>query len=240
MDKLFDFDYMIKSIPQLIVYIPLTIWLTVVSMLLGIIVGLFTALVRIYKVPVLKQLSVFYISFIRGTPLLVQLFLTYYGIPKFLFFFQNQYGWFQSVNINVIPPEIFAVLAFTTNLGAYLSETIRSAIESVERGQFEAAYSIGMTETQIMLKIVLPQALIVALPNLGNTMISTVKDTSLVFTIAITDILGAAKIIGSRTLAYFEVYVAVSLIYWVICILLERILFILERKLKIYERSVVR
>jgi L-cystine transport system permease protein len=240
MDKLFDFNFMIKSIPQLIAYIPVTIWLTVVSMLLGLIVGLFTALVRIYKVPIFKQLSVIYISFIRGTPLLVQLFLTYYGIPKFLFFFQNQYGWFQNVNINVIPPEVFAVLAFTSNLGAYLSETIRSAIESVDRGQFEAASSIGMTQTQIMIKIILPQALLVALPNIGNMMISTVKDTSLVFTIAITDIMGEAKVIGARALAYFEVYVGVSLIYWLICIVLERILILLENRLKKHERSVVR
>jgi L-cystine transport system permease protein len=130
-------------------------------------------------------------------------------------------------------------LAFSVNLGAYLSETIRSSIEAVDRGQFEAANSIGMSQAQIMLKIVLPQALIVAIPNLGNTLISTVKDTSLIFMIGIVDIMGEAKIIGARGLAFFEIYIAVSIIYWFICIILEKCLNLLEKRSRIFERSVV-
>lgn len=239
MNKLFDFDYMLKCIPQIIVCLPITIGITISSMIFGLIIGLVTALVKIYKVPVIKQISMIYVSFIRGTPLLIQLYLVYYGIPKFLYFFQTQYGSFKNININVISPEYYAILAFSVNLGAYLSETIRSSIESVERGQFEAANSIGMKQTQIMIKIILPQAITIALPNIGNTLISTLKDTSLVFMITIVDVMGEAKIIGARGLAIFEVYVAVSLIYWFVCIILEKLIALFEKRIKIHERSVV-
>ncbi len=237
MEKLFDLDYMLKSLPQIVEYLPVTLWIAFVSMLLGAIIGLATALIRIYKVPVLAPLSTLYVSYIRGTPLIVQLFLVYYGIPKFLYYFQNEYGFLQQFNVYVIPPELFALLSFSLNLGGYLSETFRSAIHSVDRGQFEAANSIGMSQTQIMLKIVLPQALTVALPNLGNTLISTVKDTSFIFMIGVVDMMGQAKIMGARALAFFEVYVAVSLIYWLVCILIERGLVVLEKRIRIYERS---
>ncbi|MHC6180787.1 amino acid ABC transporter permease [Clostridium sp. JNZ X4-2] len=239
MNKIFDFTYMVQCIPKLIPYLPVTIWITVISMLFGLLIGLFIAIVKIYKIPVLKQISIAYVSFIRGTPLLVQLYLIYFGMPKFLYFFQIEYGWFENVNVNIIAPQYYAILAFSANLGGYLSETIRSSIEAVDRGQFEAANSIGMSQTQIMLKIVLPQALIVAIPNLGNTLISTVKDTSLIFMIGIVDIMGEAKIIGARGLAFFEIYIAVSIIYWIICIILEKCLNLLEKRSKIFERSVV-
>ncbi|MGN8230373.1 amino acid ABC transporter permease [Paenibacillus polymyxa] len=237
MEKLFDLDYMLKSLPQIVEYLPVTLWIAFVSMLLGGIIGLATALIRIYKVPVLAPLSTLYVSYIRGTPLIVQLFLVYYGIPKFLYYFQSEYGFLQQFNVYVIPPELFALLSFSLNLGGYLSETFRAAIHSVDRGQFEAANSIGMSQTQIMLKIVLPQALTVALPNLGNTLISTVKDTSFIFMIGVVDMMGQAKIMGARSLAFFEVYVAVSLIYWLVCIIIERGLVVLEKRIRIYERS---
>src|SRR5690606_11176422 len=172
-------------------------------------IGMAAALIKIYKVPVLNVISSIYVSFIRGTPLLVQIYLVFYGIRKIIYFLQREYGWLMSADVNSIPPEVYALLAFSINLGAYLSETIRSAIESVDRGQFEAAKAIGMTPTQMMLKIIFPQALSVAIPNLGNMFISTIKDTSLVFMIGVIDIMGEAKILGSRGLAFFEVYIAV-------------------------------
>jgi L-cystine transport system permease protein len=239
MEKLFDIDYMLKSLPQIISHLPVTIGIAVGSMVLGMLLGLATALIRLYKVPVLGRLSAVYVSFVRGTPLLVQIYLVFYGIPKLIYFVQTQYGWLQGFDVNIIAPEYYALLSFSINLGAYLSETIRSAIESVDRGQFEAANAIGMSQTQTMLKIILPQALTVALPNLGNTFISTIKDTSLVFVIGVVDIMGEAKIIGSRGLAFFEVYIAVSLIYWPVCIIIERVLARLEKRVRNYERSAI-
>lgn len=238
MEKLLDTEFLINSFPIIIAQLPVTLGIAFGSMLLALVLGLVTALIKIYKVPVLAPLSSIYVSFIRGTPLLVQIYLVFYGIPRLVYFFQNEYGWFLNVDVNVIAPEFFALLSFAINLGAYLSETIRSAIESVDRGQFEAAKAIGLKPSQMMLKIILPQALTVAIPNLGNMLISTIKDTSLVFIIGVIDVMGQAKILGSRGLAFFEVYIAVSLIYWVVCILVERVLVVVEKRARRFERGV--
>ncbi|WP_226528129.1 amino acid ABC transporter permease [Metabacillus niabensis] len=239
MENLLDIGFLIESFPAIVARLPITIGIAVGSMILSLFLGLATALIKIYRVPVLKTISSFYVSFIRGTPLLVQIYLVFYGIPKVIYFLQTEYGWLQNVDVNIIPPEIYALLAFSINLGAYLSETIRSAIESVDRGQFEAAKAIGMSPTQMMLKIIFPQALAVAIPNLGNMFISTIKDTSLVFIIGVIDIMGQAKIMGSRGLAFFEVYIAVSIIYWILCIIVERLLTLVEKRARRYERGVI-
>ncbi|MFC0561549.1 amino acid ABC transporter permease [Halalkalibacter alkalisediminis] len=238
MEKLLDIGFLIESFPVIISKLPITVGIAVGSMILGLLIGLATALIKIYQVPVLKTISSCYVSFIRGTPLLVQIYLVFYGIPKIIYFLQGEYGWLQGLNVNIIAPEFYALLSFSINLGAYLSETIRSAIQSVDRGQFEAAKAIGMSPTQMMLKIILPQALVVAIPNLGNMFISTIKDTSLVFIIGVIDIMGQAKILGSRGLAFFEVYIAVSIIYWILCIIVERLLVKVEKRARKYERGV--
>lgn len=239
MENLLDIHFLIESFPAIGARLPITIGIAVASLIISLFIGLTTALIKIYRVPVLKTISSFYVSFVRGTPLLVQIYLVFYGIPKVIYFFQTEYGWVLNIDVNIIAPEVYALLAFSINLGAYLSETIRSAIESVDRGQFEAARAIGLSPTQMMLKIIFPQALSVAIPNLGNMFISTIKDTSLVFIIGVIDIMGQAKILGSRGLAFFEVYIAVSIIYWIICILVERLLVIVEKRARRYERGVV-
>lgn len=239
MENLLDINYIIESLPSILSRLPITLMIAVGSMVIGLLIGFAVALIQIYKVPGLRQLSSFYVSFTRGTPLLVQMYLVFYGIPKIVYFLQTSYGLFYSFDVNLISPEVFALLAFSLNLGAYLSETIRSAIEAVDRGQFEAAKAIGMSPTQMMLKIILPQALAIAIPNLGNIFIITVKDTSLVFIIGVIDIMGQAKILGSRGLAFFEVYIAVSLVYWVICIIISRLLVVLEKRVRRFERGAV-
>lgn len=239
MENLLDINYIIESLPSILSRLPITLLIAVGSMVIGLLIGFAVALIQIYKVPVLRQLTSFYVSFTRGTPLLVQMYLVFYGIPKIIYFLQTSYGLFYNFDVNLFSPEVFALLAFSLNLGAYLSETIRSAIESVDRGQFEAAKAIGMSPSQMMLKIILPQALAIAIPNLGNIFIITVKDTSLVFIIGVIDIMGQAKILGSRGLAFFEVYIAVSLVYWVICIIIARLLVVLEKRVRRFERGAV-
>lgn len=239
MENLLDISFLLESFPAIIARLPITLGIAVGSLILSLVIGVATALIKIYKVPVLKTISAFYVSFIRGTPLLVQLYLVFYGIPKVIYYLQTDYGWLQNLDVNIIAPEVYALLAFSINLGAYLSETIRSAIESVDKGQFEAARAIGMSPTQMMLKIIFPQALAVAIPNLGNMFISTIKDTSLVFIIGVIDIMGQAKILGSRGLAFFEVYIATSIIYWIVCIVVERLLVMIEKRARRYERGVI-
>jgi L-cystine transport system permease protein len=239
MDQLLDIQALIASIPRILTRLPVTVGVTFASMFVASLLGLFTALIKVYRIPILKSLTAFYVSFIRGTPLLVQLYLMYYGVPRFFDYLHQAYGLFGHINFNVISPAMFAIAAFSVNLGAYLSESIRAAIETVDRGQFEAAISIGMTKSQLMRKVVLPQALLAILPNYGNTLISTIKDTSLIFMISVIDIMGEAQIIGARNMKFFEVYIAVSLIYWATCIILAKILQILEKKAGVYERKAV-
>lgn len=235
MDTIFDFQYMLESFPKILQYAPVTLIISIGAMFFGLIIGLITALIKQYKVPVLKWLATVYVSFTRGTPLLVQIYLTYYGIPKVFEFMRLHYNW--NIDVGNMPGIIFIYIAYSLNIGAYLSETIRSAIESVDKGQVEAAYSVGMSRLQSMFRIVLPQAVTVALPNFGNTFISLTKDTSLAFIIAVVEIMGQAKIVGSRSLRFFEVYIDAAVIYWMICLVTERGIHLLEKKAKKFKGS---
>lgn len=235
MGSIFDWSFVVKAFPEIVKYLPVTLGVAIVSMFFGLLLGLIAALAKIYKIPLLKQLSGFYISFIRGTPLLVQLYLSYYGIPKVLEYVNLQFNW--ELNVSNIPALVFVFITFSINVGAYLSETIRVAIEAVDRGQLEAAYTVGMSTFQAMKRVIMPQALVIALPNFGNTFISLIKDTSLAFLIAVVEIMGSAKIIGARGLRFFEVYIVAALIYWVVCIIVEQVFVKMEARLKRHERG---
>lgn len=229
MEQLLDVNYMIESFPTIAKGIPVALSISAVAFVVGITIALFCALIRIYNVPVLKQIVAVYVSFIRGTPLLVQIFLSYYGIPLLLQYFNYNYN--ASIDISFIPAIYFIYVAFSLNTGAYLSETIRSAILAVDKGQFEACYSVGMTTSQALRRIVLPQALRVGVPNIFNHFIMLLKDTSLAFAASVPEILGQAKIIAGRTSQFFEVYIVAALIYWFICIVLEQVSNFIEKRL---------
>lgn len=228
-----NFEFMGRAIFEIIKFIPVTLNITVVSIIFAFIIALATALIRINKIPFLNGVVKFYVSFTRGTPLLVQIYLSYYGLPKFLDYINMRYN--KEIDIAAVPAILFVYIAFSFNVGAYLSETFRAAILSVEKGQIEGALSLGMTKVQAMMRIVLPQAFVYALPNLGNTIISLIKDTSLAFIISVVEMMGQAKIIGAQGLNFFEVYIVVAFLYWIICILVEKIVSILENRLRKFE-----
>jgi His/Glu/Gln/Arg/opine family amino acid ABC transporter permease subunit len=236
MDQLLDFSYLIKSVPAIAKGIPISLAIAFIAFFVGLIIGLFVALIKIYKVPVLYPIANVYVSFIRGTPLLVQIFLSYYGIPLVIRFINARYH--MNYDVSFIPAIYFIYVAFSLNSGAYLSETIRAAIQSVNKGQMEACYSVGMTTAQGLKRIILPQATIVALPNIGNHFVALLKDTSLAFAASVPEIIGKAKIIAGRTSQFFEVYIVAALLYWMICIIIEKILRYLENRLRKYERGV--
>ena len=236
MKGILDVSYMIESIPTIAKGIPISLSIAVIAFGVGLLIGLLGALIKIYNVPVLKSITNLYVSFIRGTPLLVQIFLSYYGIPLVIRYLNEQWG--TEWNISFIPAIYFIYVAFALNAGAYLTETVRSAIIAVDRGQVEASYSVGMTTYQSLKRIVLPQALKVGLPNIGNHFIAMLKDTSLAFAASVPEIMGMAKIIAGRTSQFFEVYIVAALLYWIICILLERLLAVLEKRLRRNERGV--
>ncbi|MFD0485629.1 amino acid ABC transporter permease [Kineococcus sp. GCM10028916] len=183
-----------------------TIPLTLASFPIGLVLALVVALMRLSSVRVLQGIARFYVSVIRGTPLLLQLFLIYYALPSF------------GLTIDPFPS---AVIAFSLNVGGYASEVIRAAILSVPRGQTEAALTIGMSYPTTMRRIVLPQATRVAVPPLSNTLISLVKDTSLASAIQATELLRKAQELAAPTFEFFTLYGLAALYYWVVCLALS-------------------
>ncbi|MCR5468333.1 MAG: amino acid ABC transporter permease [Lachnospiraceae bacterium] len=231
MSNIFDFKLVFTQIPNLLLYLPITLELAIISMILGITLGLLLAIVKIREVPVLKQIATFFISLIRGTPILVQLYIAYFGIPMFFKWLNYQYG--TDFKVADVSGFIYAVVALGINQSAYNAEFIRAALLSVGTGQIEAASSLGMTYFQALRRIILPEAITVALPSLGNSLISVIKGTSLAFTCAVVEMTAQGKIIGGRSYRYFEVYISLAIIYWVITIIIEQILKLIEKRLAI-------
>ena len=204
---------------MLLASIKVTIPLTVIGFACAMVIALIMAMVQYAKVPILSQLSRLYIWVFRGTPLLVQLFLAFYGLPKL------------GIVLNPFP---CAVIVFSLNEGAYCAETMRAALEAVPAGQVEAGYCVGLSYVQIMAKIVLPQAMRTAFPSLSNNLISMLKDTSLAAEITVADMFMAAKKIVGRTYEAFWLYAEVALIYLFYSTILTLIQRSLEKKLSAY------
>lgn len=235
--KLFDWKLVFDQIPSILSALPVTIELTLIATLIGYVLGLLLALIKINKIPVLRQLAVLYISIIRGTPILVQLYVTYYGIPLILKYHNMRFG--TNYNLNAIPAILFAIIALGLNQSAFDSEVIRAAIQSVDKGQIEAAKTLGMTGFQILRRVILPQAVIVALPSLGNSLISLIKGTSLAFTVAVVDLTAQGRILAGKNFRYFEVYCSLAIIYWLITVVLENAFKLLEKKFSIPDQPQV-
>ncbi|WP_108672075.1 amino acid ABC transporter permease [Peribacillus acanthi] len=196
-----------------------TIPLTLVTFICGLLIAILTALARISTVKPFQWIARFYVSAIRGTPLLVQLFIIFYGLP--------------TIGI-VIDPFPAAVIGFSLNVGAYSSEIIRAAILSVPKGQWEAAYSIGMSYPQTLKRVILPQASRVSIPPLSNTFISLIKDTSLASLILVTEMFRKAQEIAATNYEFLLLYSEAAIIYWIICFILSIFQGRLETRLDRY------
>ncbi|MCA8866740.1 MULTISPECIES: amino acid ABC transporter permease [unclassified Halomonas] len=213
-----NLEYMWGLLPVLLRYLPLTIQMATIAMFFALIIACLLAVVRVSQVPVLNGVALLFISFFRGTPLLVQLFLFYYGLPQLI----NAL-----ISINGVTA---AVLGLTLHFSAYMAESIRAAIVGIDRSQTEAALSIGMTQSQLMRRIILPQATRVATPTLMNYFIDMIKATSLAFTLGVTELMGATQKEAAGSFLYLEAFLLVALIYWVIV----EILSWGQRRLEIY------
>ena len=235
MNKLIDIELIFTQIPKLLEYLPVTMEIAVISMAGSLVLGLILAVIKIKKIPVLRQLAAAFISVIRGTPVIVQLYVTYFGIPIFLKMINQQYG--TNFEVNGIAPIIYAIVALGVNQSAFNAEIIRASLESVDRGQLEAAHALGLTYLQALRRIILPEAIVVALPSLGNSFIALIKGTSLAFVCSVVEMTAEGKIIGGRTYRYFEVYISLAIIYWAITFLLERILALVEKKIRIPDEA---
>jgi len=231
MPNIFDIKLVFTQIPELLKYLPVTLEITILSMILGLIIGLILAMIKIKQIPVLYRISAIFVSFTRGTPILVQLYLTYYGIPIFLKYYNYYNG--TNYNLNSIPSLLFVLVAFSLNEAAYNSENIRAAIQSIEKGQIEAAHSLGMTSFQVLKRVLLPEAFVVALPTLGNALIGLLKGTSLAFVCSVVEITAQGKILAGSSYRYFEVYVSLAIIYWVLTIIIEQGIKFIEKRISI-------
>ena len=205
---------LLDSLPFLLKGAIWTVVLSLGGMFFGLLLGFGLALLRRSSNLALRSLARLYISFFRGTPLLVQLFVIYYGLPEL------------GLQLDPLPA---ALIGFSLNMAAYTAEIIRAAIGAIDRGQWEAAASIGMTPLQTLRRAILPQALRIALPPLGNSFIALVKDTSLAATIQVPELFRQAQLITARTFEIFSLYLAAALLYWMLASLLSTLQNCLER-----------
>lgn len=211
---------LVDSFPKLLLYgVKVTIPLTLLSFALALLISVAVAMIQYANVKVLKQICRFYIWLVRGTPLLVQLYLVFYGLPSV------------GIVLDAFPT---AVLVFGLNEGAYMAESMRASLEAVPRGQVEAGYCIGMNYMQIMRRIVLPQAFRIAFPPLSNSLISMVKGTSLAASITVTEMFREAQVINGRVYESLGLYTEVALIYLIFCSILTWLQHLGEKKLNSY------
>ncbi|MEE3394725.1 MAG: amino acid ABC transporter permease [Candidatus Onthomonas sp.] len=211
---------LIDAFPKLLMYgIEVTVPLTILSFALALIISVIVALIQYADVKVLRQICRFYIWIVRGTPLLVQLYLVFYGLPSL------------GIVLDAFPT---AVLVFGLNEGAYMAESVRGALEAVPKGQVEAGYCVRMSYLQIMVHIVLPQAFRIAFPALSNSLISMVKGTSLAASITVMEMFRQAQVINGRVYESLGLYSEVALIYLMFCTILTALQHWGEKKLGSY------
>lgn len=205
-------------LPVILRFVPLTFGMAVGSMIGALILAAILAVIRVLRIPVANQAAGVFISFFRGTPLLVQLFLFYYGLPQAIPAF---------VAIDGVTA---AMLGLTLHFAAYMAESLRGAILGVARDQWEAARAVGMTEGQTMRRIILPQAARVFAPTMVNYFVDILKSTSLAFTLGVTEMMGAAQKEAAGSFRYLESFLVVAIIYWIMVEVLSRVQAWLERR----------
>ena len=214
------FEILIDSFPKMFVLgVKVTIPLAIFSFILAFVISLIVAFVQYANVKVLKNISRFYIWIVRGTPLLVQLYIFFYGLPKI------------GIKLDALP---CAILVLGLNEGAYMAETMRASLEAVPKGQMEAGYCIGESYMQIMLRIILPQALRTAFPSLSNSFIALVKETSMASTITVVEMFRLAQIIKGRVYEPFALYVEAAVIYLIFCTVISFVQKRVENRLNSY------
>lgn len=216
---IFDPALALDSLPYVLKGLGYTLGISVSSMIFGTLLGFLLAIMRMSSFNPLRIIAKIYISFMRGTPTLVFLFILYFGFP----FIGIQ---FEAINA--------AVIGFSLSSSAYIAEIIRSALASIDKGQWEAAYALGLKWSFIMRKVIVPQAMRVAVPPLSNVLLDLIKGTSLAAMITVPEIFQQAKIVGGREFDYMTMYILVALVYWAICSLFTIFQNYLEKKTAVY------
>lgn len=209
-------DLVSRALPLLVRGLGITVGLGIVSFAIGSALGMLVALVRLSGPRLARAAALVYVSVFRGTPLLVQILIIYFGLPQL------------GIRIEPLPS---AILALSLHAGAYLSENFRSGFLAVDRGQWEAALSIGMTYRRVLQRIIFPQAIRVAIPPVGSRFISLMKDTSLASVVTVVELTRVAEQVGSATFRYMEMFIIVAVIYWMVNTILQIGQEAIERRL---------
>lgn len=215
----FDVEYFTNLIPLMIKYLKVTLKISALALILGLILAIVIALVNELKIKFLEPITKIWVSFFRGTPLIAQLFFLYFGVVQLI------------PSLKGMTAMMAAVIGLGFNSSAYMSETLRGAISSVDKGQIEASLSIGMTPFQAMERIVFPQAARVAVPALSNSFIDIIKGSALAFTLGVTEIMAVAQSEGASSYRFLESFTAVIMIYWIIISIFGYLQKVLEKKM---------
>lgn len=216
----FDFQWFINLFSIVLPALGVTIEISLVSLVFTLVLSIVISILRYYKVRGVSQIFGVCITFFRATPLVAQLFILYFGLPCVIPALQSMTA-FQAT-----------VVALTLNTSSFMAEDLRAALKSVDIGQLEACYSMGMTKYQTMIRAILPQALVVALPSIGNRFVGIVKGSALGFTVGLADIMAKAKIEAALSLRFFEAYLCVTVIYLILVIFIEKIQAHIEKKIE--------
>ncbi|HEM3681338.1 TPA: amino acid ABC transporter permease [Streptococcus suis] len=211
----YDLSYVFKFLPEILYALPLTLWILIVTIVIGSLLGALLAWGQLYGDEVIVSISKGYVFVLRCTPPIVLLFMVFYGLPEFL-------EWWLGLDVNGWSRTVFVITAMTVLYAATISEVFKSAYLAVPNGQMEAGLSIGLKEFQTFQRILLPQAFRFALPNISNAILNLLKDTALAYTIGLADIMGAGNLLIGRNLGNYslETYTAVAVVYWTLALLL--------------------
>ncbi len=233
MGSYFSGERFLERIGQILPYLVVNLKMVFWSMLFGTILAIGLAILRLKKIPVIEQILVVFISYMRGTPLLVQMCIAYYGIP---IVFGNLFMSLFGINLNRLDSIIFVSIAFILNETAFLGEIFRSSILAVPVVQTEAGLTVGMTRLQTLFRIVLPQAIHVAIPHYGVDLIGVFHNTSIAFTLGVLEMMARAKTLGQASGHTIEGFVVVAIIYIIISLILKGLFCLLEKKLNTERR----
>ncbi|MHA6260246.1 amino acid ABC transporter permease [Sporosarcina sp. CAU 1771] len=213
--------------------VPTALVVTAVALLFALPLGFLLALTRINRIPILHRLAQVYVSFVRGTPIIIQIFIIYSSVPLLLDSFFTKFG--IEINIYDIHPIWYAFIVFSLNTTAVLVEVFRSAISTVDKGQLEAAYSVGLTNLQAFQRIIIPQALVAAVPNICTATVNLIKATSLGYAMSLQEITLRAKVAANVGYNYVEAYLDIFIVYLILCSLVEYAFKLYEKRLSKYK-----
>lgn len=233
MHNIIDLYFLIEMFFKLIGYVPITLGLAITSMIFASLLGFCVMIIRIKKIFILSTLADAYVLLGRALPTMVILYIVFFAVPIFMMFFSETTG--KNINFNQVPAIVFAIIGLAICTSAYLAEAFRAAVQSIDKGQMEAAYSVGMTWWQGFYRVVFRQAAVFAMPLMANQFLNLIKSTSIAFMITVMELFGAANVICSDNNRYLEVYIVVAFIYWAISLFFENLFLVAENKLAFFK-----